>query len=305
MTTNSRIAALAFAGLVGAALFALCLNRHTNSIVRPPTTAPHPTEAAHLVPPGIYDSDHFECHNGVVSSISSPASNVGLSILKRGGNAVDAAVATAFALAVTYPAAGNLAGGGFMLVHPAPGRGGPIVFDYRDVAPAAAYPTMFGKDESRYKCKFTAVPGTVRGLALVHKRFGTLPWSELLEPAIELARKGFIVDQYLADSMNEVLTNAPELAELQRVFGRPGGGEWKAGDQLVETDLAKTLQVLANEGPDAFYLGPIAKQIVDEMKRGDGIVTLADLASYQAIERQPLTTRYRGQAPVALYCWKN
>jgi gamma-glutamyltranspeptidase/glutathione hydrolase len=295
VASNSRIAALTFVGLAGVVLFAVFLNKRTSNIFPPPTVAAHPTEGALLVPPGVYGSDRLECRNGVVTSISGPASNVGLSILKRGGNAVDASVATAFALAVTYPAAGNLAGGGFMLVHPGPGNGSPTVIDYRDVAPSAAYPTMFGKDESRYKCKFTAVPGTVRGLALVHKRFGTLPWPELLAPAIALAREGFVVDQYLADSMNEVLANAPDSGELQRVFAHPGGGPWHGGEHLVETDLAKTLQLLAEEGPDAFYIGPIAKQIVEEMKHGDGVITLSDLSAYQATERQPLKTRYRGQ----------
>jgi gamma-glutamyltranspeptidase/glutathione hydrolase len=256
-----------------------------------------------LSPPGIYDSGQIECHNGLVVSISHPASEAGLAILKQGGNAVDAAVATAFALAVTYPAAGNLGGGGFMLVHPAPGRGNPVVFDYRETAPAAATPTMFRQNESQYRPHSVAVPGTVRGLSLAHHRFGSLPWKEVLQPAIRLASDGFKVDPYFADLLNDVLTTSPNAGELQRVFGHLGGGPWKAGDRLVEPDLARTLQLIADQGPDAFYTGPISQDIVAEMQRygggvgtgkGDGLITAADLAGYKAIEREPLTTHYRG-----------
>ncbi|MDB6110250.1 MAG: ggt, partial [Pedosphaera sp.] len=169
------------------------------------------------------DAGHLvECHNGVVVSVSGPASDVGLSILKRGGNAVDAAVATAFALAVAYPPAGNLGGGGFMLVHPAPGKGDPVAFDYRESAPAAAFPTMFTKEESQFTRKAVAVPGTIRGFELAHRRLGSLPWPALLQPAIALARNGFLLDTNLADSLNVTLAAAPEQAEFQRVFGKPG-----------------------------------------------------------------------------------
>ena len=227
-------------------------------------------------------------------SVSGPASELGLSILQQGGNAVDAAVATAFALGVTYPAAGNLGGGGFMLVHPAPGEGDPVAFDYRETAPAAAYATMYTKEESQFTHRAVAIPGTVRGLALAHRRFGTLPWSQLVQPAVALARDGFILDKFLVDLLNEALAAAPEYAEFQRVFGKPGGGLWKPGDRLTQPDLARTLQLLADLGPDAFYQGPIADEIVAEMARGKGLITAEDLAGYQAIERKPLTTRYRG-----------
>ena len=141
------------------------------------------------------DADHYiECHNGVVVSVSGPASDVGLSILKQGGNAIDAAVATAFALTVAYPPSAGMGGGGFMLVHPAPGKGAPTVFDYRECAPGAATPAMYSKDESQFTHRAVAVPGTVRGFEMAHRRFGTLPWSQLLQPAIALARDGFILD---------------------------------------------------------------------------------------------------------------
>ena len=234
----------------------------------------------------------ISARNGVVVSVSAPASDVGVSILEQGGNAVDAAVATAFALAVTYPLAGNLGGGGFMLVHPARSGGEPVVFDYRETAPGAAWPTMFTKEESQFTHRAVATPGTLRGLELAHRRFGSLPWSLLLQPAIALAQDGFSVDASLARSTNETLAAAPEHPELQRVYGS-GDGPWRAGDRMVLPDLAHTLHLLASLGPDAFYHGPIAEALLSEMERGQGLITAEDLAAYEAIERKPLTTRYR------------
>src|SRR5207244_3446794 len=146
-------------------------------------------------------------------------------------------------------------------------------------APSAATPTMFSKTESQYTQKAVAVPGTVRGLALAHKQFGTLPWSQLLQPAIGLARDGFPIQKFLADLLNETLAAAPEKVEFQRVFGKPGGGLWGAGDRLTQPDLARTLKLLAESGPDAFYRGPIADAIVAEMERGKGLITADDLAN--------------------------
>ncbi len=240
------------------------------------------------------DIHHIECRNGVVVSVSVPAADTGLAILKQGGNAVDAAVATAFALAVTYPLSGNIGGGGFMLVHPAPGDGDPVVIDYRESAPAAAWPTMYTKEESQYTHRAIATPGTVRGMALAHRRFGSLPWSRLLQPAVALARDGFLVDEYVAKSLNGILIDAADFPEFQRVFGKPGGGTWHAGDVMTQPDLAHTLAVLGDQGPDTFYSGSIAGAIVAEMSRGNGLITADDLANYQAIERKPLTTRYLG-----------
>jgi gamma-glutamyltranspeptidase/glutathione hydrolase len=251
-------------------------------------------EMSHLTPPGNYPSQSVECHNGVVVSVSQPASDAGVSILKQGGNAVDAAVATAFALAVTYPAAGNLGGGGFMLVHPGPGKGEPAAFVYREAAPAAAFPAMFTRDDTQYMHKSVAVPGTVRGVGLAHQRFGALPWKQLLLPAVALARDGFKIDHNLAELMNTYLAATPTHPEFQRVFGKPGGGAWVPGDRLVQPDLARTLQLLADLGPDAFYTGPIASAIAAEMTRGGGLITAKDLAAYQAVQAKPLTTRYRG-----------
>lgn len=241
------------------------------------------------------DSDHdVECQNGVVVSVSAPATDVGLTILRQGGNAVDAAIATAFALQVAYPPSGGLGGGGFMLVHPPAGAGAPVIIDYRECAPSAAWPTMYTKDESQFTHRAVAVPGTLRGLELVHRRFGTMSWQQLLQPAIALARDGFVEDKHLAKSLNETLAAAREFDEFQRVFGKPGGGAWSAGDRMVQPDLARTLQTISESGANALYSGPVATQIVAEMVRGKGLITAADLAAYKAIERAPLKARYRG-----------
>ncbi len=233
-----------------------------------------------------------EAQNGVVVSVSAPASDAGVSILQQGGNAVDAAIATAFALAVTYPLAGNIGGGGFMLVCPEAG-GEPVAFDYRETAPAAAWPTMYTKEESQFTHRAVATPGTVRGLELAHQRFGSLPWKRLLAPAIALAREGFPADRALVAATNDILAASPDFAELQRVYGKPDGA-WQAGDQMRLPDLAHTLSLLAEQGPDAFYTGPIAEGLLAEMRSGTGLITGEDLAAYRAIERRPLTIRYRG-----------
>jgi len=232
-----------------------------------------------------------EGRNGMVVSVSAPASDAGLEILKAGGNAVDATVATAFALAVTYPPAGNIGGGGFMVVHPPQGK--PTVFAYRETAPASATKTMFGPKDSVYGHKVVGVPGTVRGMALAHQRFGKLPWKTVVLPAIKLAREGFAIDEYLARSLNGVVAEARDFAELQRVF-RKAKGKWAAGDRLVQPDLARTLTRIAEQGPEAFYTGSVADQIAAEMKAGGGLITKADLAGYKAVEREPIHGTYRG-----------
>lgn len=233
---------------------------------------------------------------GMVVSDSRPASLVGRDVLARGGNAVDAAVATAFALAVTWPEAGNIGGGGFMLVHPVDGREA-ICIDYREVAPAAAMATMFDRDSSRQTHAMVGVPGTVRGLARAHAKYGTLPWKELVLPAVNLARDGFEIDRFLADSLNDVLVDVnaqgDEFAELRRVYGKPSGEPWTVGERLVQPDLASTLDAIAEHGPDAFYTGRIAEQLVAEMQRGHGLITAADLSNYIAQARPPIRGTFR------------
>jgi len=241
-----------------------------------------------------------EYKNGVVVTVSEPGTDVGVAILKQGGTAVDAAVATAFALAVTHPAAGNIGGGGFMVVHPPLSKGGqgggskPVVIEYRETAPADATKTMFKKGDSPYSHKVVGTPGTVRGMALAHQKFGKLPWKTLVMPAVELAQKGYVLDKHHVDSLNKMLASAKDFAEFQRVFKKPDGTDWKVGDRHVQPDLAKTLRLIAEDGPDAFYKGKIADLLVAEMKAGNGLITYADLAKYQAIERRPIHGTYRG-----------
>jgi gamma-glutamyltranspeptidase/glutathione hydrolase len=230
---------------------------------------------------------------GMVVSVSRPASEVGAAVLRQGGNAVDAAVATAFALAVTWPEAGNIGGGGFMLVYPG-GKAEPTFFDYRETAPAAAAKEMFAKGD-REPHRRSGVPGTVRGLYLAHQKLGKRPWKDLVTPAIHLAEDGFEVNAALARSLNGVLRRSADFKELQRVYGKDGGkGRWQAGDRLVHKDLAATLRLIADNGPDGFYKGPTAERIVAEMKAGGGLITLDDLASYRARERRPVYGVYRG-----------
>ncbi len=245
-----------------------------------------------ILAPAYGEGKAQEFRRGVVVSVSGPGSDAGLAILKEGGNAVDAAVATAFALAVTHPAAGNIGGGGFMLIHPA--KGEPTVIDYRETAPAAATKTMFRKDESLYSHRVVGVPGTVRGLALAHQKFGKLPWKTVVQPGVNLARQGFVLDAHQAGSLNNVLAAGHDMVELQRVFGRPEGGAWSEGDRLVQPDLAKTLRLIADQGADAFYQGPIAELFAAEMKAGGGLITRDDLAKYHAVQRVPIHGTYRG-----------
>ena len=231
---------------------------------------------------------------GMVVSVTAEGSDAGLDVLRRGGNAVEAAVATAFALAVTHPAAGNVGGGGFMMVHPGRGRP-PVCVEYRETAPARATVRMFEKDLRMDGHKVSGTPGTVAGLALAHKQYGKLPWRDLVMPAVRLARDGFVVNKPLADSLNGVLQSTKMFAEFQRVFAPPRGRtKWQPGDRLVQPELARTLDQIAAGGPDAFYRGPIADQIVAEMIAGRGLITKKDLAAYRANVREPIRGTYRG-----------
>ena len=232
---------------------------------------------------------------GVVVTVNAYASDAGAEVLRRGGNSVDAAVATAFVLAVTCAEAGNIGGGGFLLVHPGNGMP-PIAFDFRETAPAAATKDMFVKPADRTAHRRVGVPGTVRGLFLAHSKLGKLPWDELLEPAIKLAQDGYLLDAAGARAINGMLKplEGAQFAETKRVFGKPDGKEWRRNDRLVQPDLARTLVRIATDGPKGFYAGPIAELIVAEMQRGDGLITRDDLVKYRAVERRPVHGTYRG-----------
>lgn len=234
---------------------------------------------------------------GVVVSDSPVASAVGAAVLKDGGNAVDAAVATAFAMAVTWPEAGNIGGGGFMLV--ASPTGDPRFFDYRETAPAASTVDMYTPGENRHRARHAGTPGTVAGLWLAHEELGTETWPTLVQPAIDLARDGFAIDQALADSMNAMLHDeetqpSGELAELRRVFGKPGDGDWQEGDVLKQPDLARTLERIRDRGRVGFYQGDTAQTLETFMKASDGIMTARDLADYRAVARTPIHSKLRG-----------
>jgi len=236
--------------------------------------------------------------HGMVVSVSPPATRVGLEILKVGGNAVDAAIAVEFALAVTWPAAGNIGGGGFMMVHRCGGRE-VVCVDYRETAPGAATETMFDWDDGRHTHKIVGVPGTVHGMATAHKHFGKLQWKELVLPAVRLAEDGFDVDEALAGSLNGVLQSesvreGESHQELIRVYGKPDGARWAAGDRLVLPDLARTLRRIAQQGADGFYRSETAQLLVAEMGRGDGLITKSDLANYRAKIRPAIHGRFRG-----------
>ncbi len=237
---------------------------------------------------------------GVVVSSSDLASDVGAAILARGGTAVDGAVATAFAMAVTYPAAGNIGGGGFMIVRTPDGAA--TTFDYRERAPGKSTETMYLDAQGNINRSLTAagylapgVPGTVRGMALAHSRFGKLPWREVVMPAATLAREGFTVSASLAGGLNrEVAGPMKAFAGSVAAYGKPDGTPWKAGDRIVLGDLAKTLTAIATDGPDAFYKGWIADLIEADMAANGGLMTKADLAAYEAKERQAVRGTFLG-----------
>jgi len=234
---------------------------------------------------------------GMVVSQHYLASEVGAEVLWDGGNAVDAAVATAFALAVTHPAAGNIGGGGFLLYRPASAE--PVAYDFREVAPTGSTPTMWLKDGTfdavrRHESHLSVgVPGTVAGLHMAWKDQGKLPWRRLVEPAVLLAREGFIVTDGLARSLREALPDMKKYPASVAQFSR-AGVPYEPGDLLQQPDLARTLERIAREGPAGFYQGETARLIEAEMKAGGGLITREDLEAYKPLRRAPLRGTYRG-----------
>jgi gamma-glutamyltranspeptidase/glutathione hydrolase len=242
-------------------------------------------------------SHPIRARNGMVVSQNFIASRVGTDVLIEGGNAVDAAVATAFALAVTHPAAGNIGGGGFLLFRPV--KGEPVAYDFRETAPEAATETMFLK-EGRYDKDLhhnshvsVGVPGTVAGLHLAWREKGSLRWRRLVEPAIELARDGFMVTDGLARSLKETLPEMKKYPASVAQFSREGV-PYEAGDVLKQPDLARTLERIASGGPAGFYEGETADLIAKEMKANGGLITRDDLAAYRPRRREPVRGTYRG-----------
>jgi gamma-glutamyltranspeptidase/glutathione hydrolase len=249
------------------------------------------------------DTPPVTAAHGMVATDAPLATHVGAEVLRHGGNAVDAAVATAFALAVVWPAAGNIGGGGFIVAQMAGSP--PVALDFREMAPAAATRDMYiganGKPDDRSVIGdlATGVPGSVAGLWEAHHRFGARPWAEVLAPAIQLADSGFTVDSDFAGSTfgdSAKLSKFPASAALFLPHGHPlvPGTRWR------NPDLARVLRRIAKDGPAGFYSGPTAQAVVAEMKRGHGIITLADLAAYKAKWRTPITFDYRGYRVISM-----
>jgi gamma-glutamyltranspeptidase/glutathione hydrolase len=238
---------------------------------------------------------------GMVVSQNAIATEVGAEILRKGGNAVDAAVAVGFALAVTLPRAGNIGGDGFMLVHIAE-TGKTIVIDFRSVAPAAATLAMFVNDKGEETTRASrgyrasAVPGTVAGLALAHKQYGKLPWKDVVLPAWRLAAEGVVLTPDEAFVFSWAQERMTESVAGQRTFYKPGGELYKAGEILKQPDLAWSLRQIADHGADAFYKGEIARRFAADMRANNGLITLEDLAAYRPVVREPLMGTYRGYA---------
>ncbi len=238
--------------------------------------------------------------SGMVSSQNAHATEVGAQVLADGGNAIDAAVAVGFALAVTLPRAGNLGGGGFMLVHDA-ASAETVAIDYREEAPRRAVRDMFLDSDgnvdmarARFSHLSAGVPGTVAGLWRAHQDYGRLPWRRVVEPAIRLARDGFKVTYDLAGLLASRKERMCRYEAACRYFYKPGGEPYEPGERFMQPDLADTLEAIAEDGADAFYTGEIADKIVAEMKTGGGFVDAASLAAYEPVVRDAARGTYRG-----------
>ncbi len=238
---------------------------------------------------------------GMVTSDARLATGVGVAILDAGGNALDAAVATAFALAVVYPVAGNIGGGGFMVARMADGE--LATLDFREKAPMAAHRDMYLNESGEVTRdavvghRASGVPGSVAGLWEAHARFGSMSWEELVAPSIRLAVEGFVADPDFAGAADGARF---EMFEGSRALFRPGGEPVAEGDYWANPDLAVVLQRVSDTGPDGFYSGPTADLIVAEMERGGGLITHADLSDYAAIWREPVLFEYRGYEVVSM-----
>lgn len=243
--------------------------------------------------------------NGIVSSSSAIGSEIGIEVMKQGGNAVDAAVATAFAMAVTHPTAGNIGGGGFLVYHGVNGEA--TTFDFREKAPLAATKTMYLGEDGKVRDNSNhdgilavGVPGTVAGLELAHERFGTMAWEDLLQPAIDLARNGIPITWKLHDEFKEKKNWWDLFPSSAEVFLKPDGSFFQPDDTWRQPDLADTLERIQQQGKDGFYEGKTADLIAKFMVENDGLITHEDLAKYEAQEREPIRGNYRGYEIVSM-----
>jgi gamma-glutamyltranspeptidase/glutathione hydrolase len=245
--------------------------------------------------------------NGMVVAQEARAARVGNDILQRGGNAVDAAVAVGFALAVTYPRAGNLGGGGFMVIHLA--NGTDTTIDYRETAPRGINAQSFldaqgnaDPQKSRDSALGIGVPGTVAGLALAEDKYGSgkFTLAQLIAPAIQMAREGFTFEDDRAESLPNERARLARWPSTAKIFFKKDGSPITSGDRLVQGDLADTLEAIGSEGPSAFYEGPIADEIADAVKAAGGVMTADDLRDYRAVERPPVRGTYRGYDVISM-----
>jgi gamma-glutamyltranspeptidase/glutathione hydrolase len=277
--------------------------------VRPPEQQPEPTAIPARQSATFPENWRFRAGgastfapHGMVVSNSALASQAGVEILERGGNAVDAAVATGFALAVTYPAAGNIGGGGFMVIRMADGRTAAI--DYREVAPLAATRDMYLDAEGRLTDRSlvgalaSGVPGAVAGMAEALRRYGTMSLHDVMQPAIRLAANGFVVDSGYSRILEGSRGLITAFAGSSVFF--PSGKPLAPGTHFTQPELARTLRLIAERGARAFYHGEIADSLAAEIRRGGGIITTADLARYEPIWREPVRGSYRGYSLIAM-----
>jgi len=237
--------------------------------------------------------------NAAISSADEYATEAGLEILQKGGNAVDAAIAVQFALAVTLPRAGNIGGGGFMVLHLS--NGDVKTLDFREKSPANARRDMFLDDEGNYvpeKSRVgglaSGVPGTVDGMISALERYGTLPLEVIMEPAIRLAASGFRLKHSHAESLNSHRENLEQFEESAEIFLRPDGTLWREGHLFIQNELSETLERIARQGRDGFYSGITARLLVQELQRQGGIMTLRDLRNYSSVWRDPIVAEYNG-----------
>lgn len=242
--------------------------------------------------------------NGMVVSASPIASDVGISVIKKGGNAIDAAVAVGFALAVTYPSAGNIGGGGFIVLHLADGTN--TTFDFREIAPMASSDIMFldslgnyDPNSSQFGWKSSGVPGTVHGLITALTKYGSLPLQDLIQPAIDLAENGFVLTYDMANSINYYYDDFMKYESSKKIFTK-NGNKFSEGDLFIQKDLANTLKTIRNNGIDGFYKKKVAQKFVEESNKNGGIFSLYDLEQYRTIERAPVTGTYRGYQIISM-----
>jgi gamma-glutamyltranspeptidase/glutathione hydrolase len=257
-----------------------------------------PRSATTSVPVNPYDytiQKKIAGTNGAVVSAHPLASETGIAIMKQGGNAIDATIATQLTLAVVYPGAGNIGGGGFTVIRLA--NGSSITIDYREKAPATAYRDMYLDAQGNAQTELSqnghlaaGVPGTIAGLFDCMK-YASLPFNKLIQPAIDLAEKGYVITESEARNLNNTKEAFIKYNTVTPVFVKPGG--WKAGDTLVQQDLANTLKRIRDKGMAGFYEGETARLIVEEMKRARGIISYADLKNYEAKERVPVVFDYK------------